>query len=183
MAPSLAKSAKGHFFFDHLPASFDINARYEVRTIDGDGNRSSVVAAEAIAGDPETHQPLGEFEATQSAHGWSYEQTSDAQNYEELTWQNGGYEGYWAGSGLGRIGRIWAQPSASAEIITEIYGFEDVLRKPVRANSKRSQRRFRLTRRSQNRTQWKADLAGVRMGRCSPLRYAGGLCGEGPGCS
>jgi hypothetical protein len=113
----VGKSAKGNFFFDHLPASFDVNARYEVRTVDGDGNRSSLVAAEITAGDPEMHQPLGEFAPTQSAHGWSYEQTSDAQNYEQLTWQNGGYEGYWAGSGLGRIGRIWAQPSASAEII------------------------------------------------------------------
>jgi hypothetical protein len=113
----IGKSAKGDFFFDHVLARFEINARYEVRTVDGEGNRSSLVAAEATAGDAEMHQPLGEFEPTQSAHGWSYEQTSGAQNYEELTWQNGGYEGYWAGSGLGRIGRIWAQPSASAEII------------------------------------------------------------------
>ena len=112
----IGKSAKGHFFFDHLSATQDINARYEVRTVDGDGNRSSLVAAETTAGDPELHQPLGEFTPTQGAHGWKYEQTSGAQNYEQLTWQNGGYEGFWAGSGLGRIGRIWAQPSASKEI-------------------------------------------------------------------
>jgi hypothetical protein len=112
----IGKSAKGNFFFDHSDARYDIAARYEVRTVDGDGNRSSLVAAQAVPGDPEAHQALGEFGPTQGGHGWRYEQTVDARNYEELTWDKGGYEGFWAGSGLGRIGRIWAQPSASAEI-------------------------------------------------------------------
>ncbi len=112
----IGKSAKGEFFFDHLSASPDVKARYEVRTVDGDGNRSPLVAAEAAAGDAEMHQPLGEFSPTQGAHGWKYEQTSDAQHYEDLDWQSGGYEGFWGGSGLGRIGRIWVQPAAATEI-------------------------------------------------------------------
>jgi hypothetical protein len=112
----IGKSAKGEFFFDHLHKSVDVAATYEVRTVDGDGNRSALVAATAIAGDPERHQPLGEFEPTQGAHGWRYEETSDAQNYAELVWESGGYEGFWAGSGLGRIGRLWMQPSATAEM-------------------------------------------------------------------
>ncbi len=31
-------------------------------------------------------------------------------------WNNGGYEGRWTGSGLGRIGRIWMQPSARYDL-------------------------------------------------------------------
>jgi hypothetical protein len=111
----IGKSAKGEFFFDHLH-SVDIAATYEVRTVDGDGNRSAPSSAAPTAGDPESHQPLGEFGPTQGTHGWRYEETSDTQNYEELVWTSGGYEGFWSGSGLGRIGRIWMQPSATAEI-------------------------------------------------------------------
>jgi hypothetical protein len=112
----VGKSAKGEFFFDHTQWGHDIAAKYEVRTVDGDGNRSSLVAATAIPGDPETHQPLGQFGPTQGDRGWKYEQSGDAQVYEELVWDKGGYEGFWSGSGLGRIGRIWMQPSAAVEI-------------------------------------------------------------------
>ena len=112
----VGKSAKGDFFFDHLQRGYDITAKYEVRAVDGDGNRSSLIVATAITSDPETHQPLGEFEPAQGVYGWRYEQSDDAQDYKELVWENGGYEGFWAGSGLGRIGRIWMQPSATVEI-------------------------------------------------------------------
>jgi hypothetical protein len=111
------KAAKGTFFFDHSPgARHHIDARYEVRTVDGDGNHSPLVTARSIAGDPESHEPLGEFTQTQNENGWRYEQSFAAPIYEELTWQSGGYEGAWAGSGLGRVGRIWIQPSVAAEI-------------------------------------------------------------------
>jgi hypothetical protein len=112
----IGKSAIGTFFFDHSDRGCDVAARYEVRTVDGDGNRSSLVTAQAVSGDPEIHQALGEFGPTQGGQGWTYEQTVDGHNYEELRWDKGGYEGFWAGSGLGRIGRIWCQPSAAAEI-------------------------------------------------------------------
>jgi hypothetical protein len=110
----LGKCATGTFFFDHSDGGSDLAARYEVRTVDGDGNRSSLVAAQAVAGEPEIHQALGEFRPTQGR--WRYEQTIDAKTYEELRWDNGGYEGFWVGSGMGRIGRIWCQPAAAAEM-------------------------------------------------------------------
>jgi hypothetical protein len=111
------KAAKGTFFFDHSPgARHHIDARYEVRAVDGDNNHSSLIAARPVAGDPESHEPLGEFTRTQNENGWRYEQSFAAPIYEELSWQHGGYEGSWAGSDLGRVGRIWTQPSAVAEI-------------------------------------------------------------------
>jgi len=114
---TLGKCAKGTFFFDHsLGARHDIAARYEVRTVDGDGNRSSLVSAAEIPGEREIHQPLGEFWSAQGQDGWRYEQSFDEHKYEDMSWHSGGYEGYWSGSGLGRIGRIWAQPAAQAEI-------------------------------------------------------------------
>lgn len=114
---AIGKCAKGSFFFDHAPgARHEIAEKYEVRTVDGDGNQSVLIVAEPVAGDPETHQPLGEFWAAQGRDGWRYEETSDGATYEELSWRDGGYEGYWAGSGQGRIGRIWAQPSPTTEL-------------------------------------------------------------------
>jgi hypothetical protein len=111
----IGKSAKGEFFFDHKQ-TVDVAAKYEVRTVNGDGNRSDLVAATAVAGDPESHQPLGEFGPAQGAQGWGYQETSDGKSYEDLVWSHGGYEGFWSGSGLGKIGRIWAQPAATADI-------------------------------------------------------------------
>jgi hypothetical protein len=111
----IGKSAKGEFYFDYREGH-DLEAEYQVRTVDGDGNRSPLVAAQATPGDGEMHQPLGEFSPTQGAHGWRYEQSRDGMNYDELSWRDDGYEGCWAGSDLGRIGRIWAQPAAAAEL-------------------------------------------------------------------
>ncbi len=113
----IGKSATGTFFFDHsTTARHEIASKYEVRTVDGDANKSELIAAQPIPGDAETHDPLGEFGPTQGGNGWRYEQSFDERTYEEMTWQSKGYEGFWSGSGYGRIGRIWAQPSASAEI-------------------------------------------------------------------
>jgi len=114
---AIGKSAKGSFFFDHSPdARNGIMEKYEVRTVDGDGNKSQSVVAQAVLGDPETHQPLGEFWPIQGRDGWKYEESFDGQTYKDLTWQSVGYEGLWVGSGLGRIGRIWTQPSATTEL-------------------------------------------------------------------
>lgn len=111
----IGKSAKGEFYFDYKDGH-DLAAEYQVRTVDGDGNRSPLVAAQAMPGEGEMHQPLGEFSPTQGTYGWRYEQSLDGEKYEEISWRNEGYEGAWAGSGLGRIGRIWAQPAAAAEL-------------------------------------------------------------------
>ena len=113
----LGNVARGAFFFDHsATAASDGTARYEVRTVDGDGNRSELVAARETAGGPETYEPLGDFGPAQNLRHWRYEEALEDGSYHELVWDNGGYEGRWTGSGLGRIGRIWMQPSAHRDL-------------------------------------------------------------------
>ncbi len=114
---AIGKAAKGTFFFDHSPsARGDIDAVYEVASVDGDGNRSSLAGAQKVAGDRPTYEALGDFTPSQSANGWLYEETPGDGAYQPLRWDNGGYEGYWNGSGMGKIGRIWMQPSASYDL-------------------------------------------------------------------
>jgi hypothetical protein len=121
----LGRTAKGTFFFDHSNSSRnDLEANYEVAAVDGDGNASTSVSAQTIAGDstietpvePKRYEALGDFSPTQLANHWAYEETSDNLTYKDLAWDKGGYEGRWTGSGLGRIGRIWMQPSAQYDL-------------------------------------------------------------------
>lgn len=113
----LGKAAKGTFYFDHKGAARqDLNSHYKVCTVDGDGNRSECVAASEVAGEPETYRPLGEFGPAQSASQWRYEESADKGSFWEMSWDPGGYEGRWTGSGAARIGRIWMQPSASTDV-------------------------------------------------------------------
>ncbi|HEX4488683.1 MAG TPA: hypothetical protein VH088_20560 [Terriglobales bacterium] len=113
----IAKAAIGTFFFDHSDsARGDIDAKYEVAAVDGDGNRSSWVPAQKEGSALNVYEALGDFAPTQSAQGWTYEEAVDDGTYRELTWDKGGYEGRWTGSGLGRIGRIWMQPSAQRDL-------------------------------------------------------------------
>jgi hypothetical protein len=113
----VARSAKGTFYFDHSSgARAEPQGVYAVRTVDGDGNRSSAAVAQKAPGDPDTYEALGDFGPSQGGNNWTYEESSDGETYRALEWQNGGYEGFWAGSGLGRIGRIWMQPSAATDL-------------------------------------------------------------------
>ncbi len=113
----IGKAAIGTFFFDYRnDASEHLGARYEVRTVDGDGNRSPLVAAELKAGDPETYTALGGFSPTQGAHQWRYEESIDGTGFREMNWDHGGYEGRWVGSGLAMIGRIWMQSGAQSDV-------------------------------------------------------------------
>ena len=113
----IGKAAKGTFFFDHSnSARDDMNAVFEIRTVDGDGNRSQSVTAEEAGTQTQIYEALGDFSPTQSENQWAYEEESEEGSYRELTWNSGGYEGRWIGSGLGRIGRIWMQPSASYDL-------------------------------------------------------------------
>jgi hypothetical protein len=113
----IGKVAKGTFFFDHSDsARNDINAVFEIRTVDGDGNRSQAVTAQKNGNQPQIYEALGDFSPTQSGKQWAYEEALEDSSYRELTWDNGGYEGRWTGSGLGRIGRIWMQPSAQYDL-------------------------------------------------------------------
>jgi len=114
---SAGRVAKGTFFFDHSRNARDgVNATFEVASVDGDGNRSAFVLAQEVAGEPKTYEAMGDFSPNQGFDHWIYEQTNDGANYAALTWDKGGYEGRWTGSGLGRIGRIWMQPSVTYEV-------------------------------------------------------------------
>jgi len=112
----VGKVAKGTFFFDHSDFARDeIDARFEVEAVDGGGNHSPAVSAQITAGEPRSYEALGDFSPTQ--HGpWAYEEAIEDGAYKPLTWEKGGYEGRWTGSGLGRIGRIWMQPSAEYDL-------------------------------------------------------------------
>lgn len=113
----VGKVAKGTFFFDHSDsAEHEIDARFEVDAVDGDGNRGPTVSAHKIAGKPQMYEALGGFSRIQASRHWVYEETTNDGIYKELVWDKGGYEGRWAGSGLGRIGRIWMQPSATYDV-------------------------------------------------------------------
>lgn len=113
----IGKAAIGTFFFDHSEsARNDLNAVYEVRTVDGDGNRSQAVTAQKTGSQQRIYEALGDFSSTQSEKQWRYEQKLDDGLYRNLLWDNGGYEGRWTGSGMGRIGRIWMQPSSQNDL-------------------------------------------------------------------
>ncbi len=113
----IGRAAKGTFFFDHSDsARNDIDASFEVAAVDGDGNRSPSVAATKAAGDLQTYEALGDFSPAQSMHQWLYEEATEDGSYRKLVWDKAGYEGRWAGSGLGRIGRVWMQPSAAYDL-------------------------------------------------------------------
>jgi hypothetical protein len=111
-----AKVAKGTFFFDHAGGRESMGARYEVRTVDGDGNRSGLASARNVPGEPETYRPLGGFGPAQGQQQWRYEEMLDGGGFLPLVWSSGGYEGRWTGSGPAKIGRIWMQPGASSDV-------------------------------------------------------------------
>jgi hypothetical protein len=113
----LDRVAKGTFFFyDEGNARDELQSRYEVRTVDGDGHRSSSVAAQEVRGEPETYRALGGFSPTQGANQWRYEEAMESGSFRHLKWDSGGYEGRWVGSGLTRIGRIWMQPGMLSDV-------------------------------------------------------------------
>lgn len=113
----LGKAAKGTFFFDHSEFARDsIDNDFEVEAVDGDGNHSLAVRAQRIAGEAHSYEALGDFSASQCNRHWAYEESIDDGKYRDLVWDKGGYEGHWSGSGLGRIGRIWMQPSAEYDL-------------------------------------------------------------------
>ncbi|MGC2245414.1 MAG: hypothetical protein WA609_02315, partial [Terriglobales bacterium] len=113
----IGKAAKGAFFFDHSDsARNEIDVRFEVAAVDGDGNHSPFVTAQKASGEPQTYEALGDFSPNQSSEYWVYEEMVEDGIYHELVWDKGGYEGRWTGSGLGRIGRVWMQPSAAYDL-------------------------------------------------------------------
>ncbi len=71
----IGKSAKGTFFFDHSDsARNDIDQTFEIRTVDGDGNRSALVTAQKVGNEPQIYEALGDFSSTQAENHWIYEE-------------------------------------------------------------------------------------------------------------
>jgi hypothetical protein len=128
----LTKVAKGTFFFDHSGNAQNlVPSRYEVRTVDGDGNRSTLANAELIAGEDETYRALGGFSEPPVEQLWRYEQSLDGESFQPMVWTSGGYEGLrlfwesfafkkrdgrWTGSGLAQVGRTWMQPGTASDV-------------------------------------------------------------------
>jgi hypothetical protein len=112
-----ARSAQGTFYFDYAGEPQQrINSHYEVRAVDGDGNRGSLGSAQPIAGEPATYRALGGYSPTQGGHQWRYEETLVDGPFRPMRWAHIGYEGLWCGSGQARIGRIWMQAGAASDV-------------------------------------------------------------------
>jgi hypothetical protein len=112
-----ARAAKGTFYFDYAGDPRQrINSRYEVRAVDGDGNRSGLTAVVLVAGEPATYRALGGYGPEQGGRQWRYEETLVDGPYRPLRWTKLGYEGLWYGSGQAQIGRIWMQAGAASDV-------------------------------------------------------------------
>ena len=92
---SLGMVSRGTFFFDRsAPATELAQCRYEVESIDGDGNTSQRTRAEVEPGEPERHYGFSGFGSTQGYRGWVYEWTLDNRQFKRLTWvPTEGYKG------------------------------------------------------------------------------------------
>jgi hypothetical protein len=113
----LGRAAKGTFYFDYRgDVRARIGSRYEVRAVDGDGNRGPLALAREVAGEPEAYRALGGFTPDQGTVPWRYQEMSEPGAFREMRWEHVGYEGSWHGSGLARIGRIWMQPGAHTDV-------------------------------------------------------------------
>jgi hypothetical protein len=113
----IAGAGTGAFFFDYKGnARSRLASQYEVRAVDGDGNRGPAVVASLVEGEIEAYRALGDFSSSQSAGPFRYEDSISGGAFREMAWDTGGYEGRWVGAGLARIGRIWMQPGASSDV-------------------------------------------------------------------
>ena len=128
----LGKTAKGTYYFDHSEG-WDPKAKYEVRTVDGDGNPSGWAAASLCDGQPLTAWALGGHFARAGRDGWKAEATDDGKTFTPMNWvppardpagdfggtpnQLGGVEGYWEAKGGARVGRGWQQAASDTACV------------------------------------------------------------------
>jgi hypothetical protein len=117
----LGKAATGTYYFDHSKG-WDPAARYAVRTVDGDGNRSGWTEAAALPDEPLSFSALGGLFPESGRDGWRAEAATGSA-WEPMRWvppakppsadlggttiQPGGAEGYWEGTGGSKVGRGW----------------------------------------------------------------------------
>jgi len=125
----LGKVCTGTMYFDRAEG-WDADARYAVRSLDGDDNASAWTEAVRLADEPLTACALGGLFPEQGRQGWRAETTTDGATYLPMSWvsppktasadesgtpnQRGGVEGCWEGEGGARIGRAWMQASLTS---------------------------------------------------------------------
>ncbi len=128
----LGKAGIGAYYFDHAKG-WNPDARYQVRAVDGDGNKSSWITAQAIDNEPFTACALGGLFPDQGRDGWYAETTVEGKNFIPMVFlkpastsaadlggspnKPGGVEGYWEGPGGAHIGRAWMQASTDAACV------------------------------------------------------------------
>jgi len=125
----LGKVCTGTMYFDHAEG-WNPDARYAVRSLDGDGNASAWTEAVRIADEPMTACALGGLFPEQGRQGWYAETTTNGLAFTPMRWvappqtasadeggtpnQSGGVEGWWEGEGGECLGRAWMQSSRDA---------------------------------------------------------------------
>lgn len=128
----IARVSIGRHWFDHA-TGWSLDARYTVRTVDGNGNTSPWTAAQWIESEPATYEALGGHFPVPGCEGWRAEYSTDGRKFTPMTWvkpahnpaadfggtpnQKGGVEGYWEGLGGARVGRGWQQASLRADCV------------------------------------------------------------------
>ena len=126
----IARVSIGRHWFDHAEG-WRLDARYAVRTVDGDGNKSPWTEAKRMDGEPATFEALGGHFPVSGRERWSAEYRAVGPKFAAMTWvkpannpaadvggtpnQRGGVEGYWEGPGGARVGRGWQQASTVAD--------------------------------------------------------------------
>lgn len=125
----LGRVGIGTYFFDRS-ARWNPQAKYAVRTVDGDGNTSPWTEATADCDEPLAYATLGGHSAEPGYNGWTAETTTEGATFAPMAWvapaklpsadlggnpnQPGGAEGYWEGAETARVGRGWQQASTTA---------------------------------------------------------------------
>ncbi|MDP4182750.1 MAG: hypothetical protein Q8942_16890, partial [Bacillota bacterium] len=84
---SIDKVSKGTYYFD---TTGSIGDTYEVRTVDGDGNVSSSVAAQT---NPEQYSASIDFSQTQGQRNWYYQQRDSSGNYTDMAVDGSSWKG------------------------------------------------------------------------------------------
>jgi hypothetical protein len=112
----LGKASTHTYYFD-CSQGCDPQARYAVRTVDGDGNASDWKPADRFQGEPWEADALGGLYPQQGQNGWGAETTTDGVTFQAMKWTAQRLEGCWTGADTARVGRGWQQTDVSAQCV------------------------------------------------------------------
>ena len=182
----LGKVCTGLMYFDHADG-WSPDARYAIRTLDGDGNASAWTDAVPIAGEPLTATAMGGLFSEQGRLGWHAETTVDGTSFVPMRWvappktasadeggspnQIGGVEGCWEGAGGARLGRAWMQASReTCGVRTWVAPVAGAVRVVSRVMKEWYRQGVGAPLRAPRAAQRGAGLAGKRLGRHTAAR-------------